>query len=233
MSNNDFDKGWVKVEGFLNRDTADLLYAHVLLAKRRLEVITDNIDNMDQYTKEVYYQYTKEVHREDKRSSTIIDNELGLWGTLEDGQANGNYSRYGDLIFDTLVLGKRKELSKITQMNLVPQYSYYRLYTEGSELKKHKDRESCEISVTLCLGYDSHYNWPIWFENSDGKQISVELKPGDMVVYKGCDLEHWREPFKGNHHAQVFLHYSDFNGPYGSEKFDGRSALGLGFKEKK
>jgi len=29
-----------------------------------------------------------------------------------------------------------------------------------------------------------------------------------MLIYKGCDLEHWREPFNGQVCVQTFLHYS-------------------------
>ena len=207
MSNNDFDKGWLKVEGFLNRDIVDILYAHVLLAKRRLEVVRKNTVYMDFERTDI--------------------NHSPLWGTFDDDQAIGQYSAYGDLIFETLLLGKRKELSEMTQINLVPQYSYYRLYAEGSELVKHIDRISCEISVSLCLGYNSHYNWPLYFEDKDGKEISVYLEPGDMVIYKGSELTHWRNPFKGENHAQVFLHYNDLNGQYGDTKYDGRKGFGL------
>ena len=35
------------------------------------------------------------------------------------------------------------------------------------------------------------------------------LKPGDMLVYKGMILEHWREAFIGQDCAQVFLHYNN------------------------
>ena len=79
----------------------------------------------------------------------------------------------------------------------------------------------------MCLGYDSDDSWPIWFEDSDGKKVSVELQPGDMVIYKGCELDHWREPFKGKNHAQVFLHYNDETGKDGQQKYDGRWCLGL------
>ena len=196
----DFNKGWIKFDGFLNRDMADFLYGYVLLSKRRLEVEKEN---------------------------DLSETHQHMYGTFDDSQALGDYSKYGDLVFDTLLIGKTKQLSEITQINLVPQYSYHRLYTKGTELERHRDRESCEISVTLCLGYESHYNWPIWFEEKNGEKISVTLNPGDMVIYKGVELDHWREPFQGNNHAQVFLHYNDKNGPYGHQKFDGREVLGV------
>ena len=196
----DFNKGWIKFDGFLNRDMADFLYGYVLLSKRRLEVEKEN---------------------------DLSETHQHMYGTFNDSQALGDYSKYGDLVFDTLLIGKTKQLSEITQINLVPQYSYHRLYTKGTELERHRDRESCEISVTLCLGYESHYDWPIWFEEKNGEKISVTLNPGDMVIYKGVELDHWREPFQGNNHAQVFLHYNDKNGPYGHQKFDGREVLGV------
>ena len=215
----DFNKGWIKFDGFLNRDMADFLYGYVLLSKRRLEVFEKEND-LSEIAFPTYKIY---------KILSIHQNMYGkhMYGTFNDSQALGDYSKYGDLVFDTLLIGKTKQLSEITQINLVPQYSYHRLYTKGTELERHRDRESCEISVTLCLGYESHYNWPIWFEEKSGEKISVTLNPGDMVIYKGVELDHWREPFQGKNHAQVFLHYNDKNGPYGHQKFDGREVLGV------
>ena len=195
---------YIHVKKFISDDVADLLYGHVLLAHRRLSVMLDDKDFYDP---------------NEKMNPT-------LYGTFDDPQAIGDLSRYGDLIFDTLLLGKTEQLEEITETGLIPQYSYYRLYTKDAELKKHIDRESCEISLTMCLGYDAETSWPIWFKDKDGKEISISLEKGDMVIYRGCDLEHWREPFEGNNIAQVFLHYTKKGGKYENEKYDGRPALG-------
>ena len=68
------------------------------------------------------------------------------------------------------------------------------------------------------------------------KGIKIDLKPGDMLIYLGCDYEHWREEFKGDNCGQVFLHYNN-NKTKGSKinKFDKRPTLGLPawFKNKK
>ena len=112
-------------------------------------------------------------------------------------------------------------------------------------MHRHKDRFSCEISTTMNLGGDK---WPIYIEpnpkkgghskNKDGSQgeykseytdgVKVELKPGDMLVYKGNICEHWRDQFTGQDCAQVFLHYNNAK-TKGSKKnmFDGRRHLGL------
>ena len=56
----------------------------------------------------------------------------------------------------------------------------------------------------------------------------VMLNVGDMLVYSGCELEHWREPFEGNTCAQVFLHYNHLNGPFSKQnRFDKRPMLGV------
>jgi hypothetical protein len=90
-------------------------------------------------------------------------------------------------------------------------------------LERHKDRPSCEISTTLNLGGD---NWPIYLEPSGKKGlkgVKINLKQGDMLIYSGCELEHWREPFEGEECTQVFLHYSTKL----ENRFDKRPMLGL------
>ena len=60
------------------------------------------------------------------------------------------------------------------------------------------------------------------------KGVRVDLDTGDMLVYSGCDLEHWREPFEGNICHLVFLHYNHRKGPFAEKnKFDQRPILGI------
>ena len=73
--------------------------------------------------------------------------------------------------------------------------------------------------------------WPIYIDPT-GKTgqagIPVNLEPGDMLLYSGCDLEHWREEFRGKDCAQVFFHYNDVTTEKGKKnKFDSRPFLGL------
>jgi hypothetical protein len=160
-------------------------------------------------------------------NSNIKDQILfsDMWGTYGDSQIPNTYSHYSDLVMETLLMKLQNLINKKTKLNLVPTYSYTRIYKKGDELKRHKDRLSCEISTTLFLGGDE---WPIYLESSgklNKKGTKVDLKKGDMLIYKGCIVEHWREKFKGNECAQVFLHYnSEINK---ENKFDGRPHLGL------
>jgi hypothetical protein len=144
----------------------------------------------------------------------------GMFGTWKDPQIPNTYSHYADHVMETLLVKVLPVMKNETELDLCPTYSYARLYKHGDELKKHKDRPSCEISTTINLGGDP---WPIFIEGT-----KVLLEVGDMLVYSGCDLEHWREPFDGNICGQVFLHYNHVNGPFAEKnKFDGRPMLGL------
>lgn len=134
-------------------------------------------------------------------------------------------SGYGDPLCDSLLLCKKELMEKETGLSLLPTYAYWRMYTYGSYLKKHKDRPSCEISVTLHLGGDK--KWPIFVE---GK--SFLLKPGDAIIYRGCEQEHWREKFYGDWYSQLFIHYVNANGPNKEWYRDKRKEWGTppGFK---
>ena len=146
----------------------------------------------------------------------------------QDEQIPDTYSCYSDIAMETLMLKCQPGMEKATGLNLNPAYSYARIYKKGDELVRHKDRFSCEISTTMNLGGDP---WPIYLEPS-GKEgmkgVKVDLKPGDMLVYSGCELEHWRKKFKGKECVQVFLHYNNSKTPGAKENiFDKRPHLGL------
>ena len=143
---------------------------------------------------------------------------FGIW---TDQQIPETYSHYADIVMETLLQKVKPIMEKKSQIELIETYSYARIYKKGDELHRHKDRYSCEISTTMHLGGDE---WSIYLE----PDIKVDLKQGDMLMYRGCDLEHWRETFKGNECAQVFLHYNDASGKDAkSNKYDTRPILGL------
>ena len=154
------------------------------------------------------------------------------WGTKEDPQCWGVYSHYADIAMETLLVNCLPLVEKETNLKLWPTYAYTRVYKKGHALEKHTDRKSCEVSTTLNLGGDM---WSIYLTDKKGKDVEVKLKPGDMLLYSGCELEHWRNPFKGNYCSQVFLHYNIQSKKNKIRKFDQRTHLGLPkwFKGKK
>ena len=205
------ENGWVKIEKYIDTNMSNLLYHHIQLEAQRLAYLEDN----------------------------SIEADADFNGTFGDTQAPGDFSKYGDPIFDALLSLGTEKLSELTGKDLIPTYSYHRLYTQGTELKRHKDRPSCEISTTLCIGYDNSnvdaskypdWDWPMYVGPKDGEKgtdgMPIHMKPGDMLIYRGDVVEHWREPLWGNNHAQVFLHYNEKEGQY-NIPYDGRPLLGM------
>ena len=64
------------------------------------------------------------------------------------------YSHYADNVKETLLVKMLPVMAKETGLELIPTYSYARIYKKGDILRRHKDRPSCEISTTLNLGGD-------------------------------------------------------------------------------
>ena len=153
---------------------------------------------------------------------------------------HNTYSQYANIAMETLMLKCQPLMEKTTGLKLYPTYTFARLYNNGDILERHKDRFSCEISTTMNLGGD---DWPIYLSPNenvgipDGKKITVEskakgikvnLKLGDMLVYRGMELEHWREKFEGQQCVQVFMHYNNRKTPGSKDnRFDTRQHLGL------
>lgn len=128
---------------------------------------------------------------------------------------------YDGWIFLELMLEKLPFLNDIVEEPLFPTYCFGRLYKNGDDLRRHKDREACEVSVTLHLGSDG-VEWPICFEKPNKETVCVNLKPGQAVIYLGCATEHWRDKFAGRAYGQVFLHYVRARGGYRRYYFDKR-----------
>ena len=188
-----------------------------------------------------YFRMQKQVYDTCKaaRYFSPFESILGFYEE-SDGQIPNTYSQYANMAMETLMLKCQPDMEKATGLKLYPAYTYARIYKKGDELKRHKDRFSCEISTTMNLGGD---DWPIYLEpnsklggviegfgyvSKNTKGVKVDLKPGDMLVYRGCELEHWREKFKGKECVQVFLHYNNRKTPGARDNmFDKRPHLGL------
>ena len=170
-----------------------------------------------------------------------ITYDTGLLGTWTDKQIPNTFSCYADPVMETLLMKVLPVMKQHTNLDLIPNYSYSRIYKKGDKLRRHSDRPSCEISTTLNLGGDP---WPIFIDGTGTKAVINEfreihkpnapegtkilLEVGDMLVYSGCELEHWREPLEGNVCGQVFLHYNHVNGPFAEKnRFDRRPMLGI------
>ena len=207
--------------------------------KKNKYIVIKNVINKDLST--FLYNYIlikKQVFLTCIKSKYISPYEF-LLGE-HDSQVPNTYASYGDIAMETLLLKCQPIMEKITGLKLTPAYAYTRVYKKNDVLERHKDRFSCEISTTMNLGGDK---WPIYLSphenvgepdgkkftmSSKAKGVKIDLDPGDMLVYRGVELEHWRNKFKGKDCAQVFLHYNNIKTPGSKENiFDRRPHLGL------
>ena len=154
----------------------------------------------------------------------------GTW-SFEDVPRGDEFSKhafYSDPLSEVLLMKSVDSMSEITQKKLTPTYSFFRIYDYLDELEPHVDRPSCEYSVTINVF--SKKIWPIFMQDRnkpDTKPSSFDLSPGDAVVYKACNVSHWREKMinKDNFTVQFTLHYVDLDGPFAKYKYDQRPGL--------
>ena len=137
-------------------------------------------------------------------------------------QVNGSLARYNHPFYKRTHYSLMKQIEGILSMDLLPTYYFDRFYYEGQKLARHSDRPSCEISATVQISTNRDEAWPIWFQRPDQTENSVSMKNGDMVLYRGCEREHWREPLTGenSYHHQIFFHYVNAQGPYVHYAYD-------------
>lgn len=175
------------------------------------------------FSKDLLYHLKTEFEmiRDVRFFETNVKNKFAFGDTF----VPKSYCQYGALPFETLSIQLKEQISQIVDKELYPTYTYARVYYKGAILPSHVDRPSCEYSTTICI--DSTDLWDFHIEDRDGKNNTIKLNPGDMCVYDGCNLSHWREPFQGEMQTQVFLHYVNANGPNSSYKYDKRIMMGI------
>lgn len=185
----------------------------------------------DYFDKNRYVYLSNVLSKDDCEQLTKYMWDMKEKGQLvQDEQCPLSYSIYGSEIFDGILDKICKPLSEQLGVELLPAYTYARLYQPGEELVRHRDRESCEISGTMTLGFDPGSGlWPIFFahDEDDTNGIKFEVGTGDLVMYRGNELYHWRPTYKGKWQVQVFFHYVDANGPHKDHAYDGRKKLGV------
>tara|TARA_R100001460_G_scaffold38522_1_gene73074 strand:+ start:125 stop:727 length:603 start_codon:yes stop_codon:yes gene_type:complete len=191
--------------------------------KHKFEVVKKALDKNVANFLFNYLKLKKQVldHLQKTRFLSPYDRSMGSY---LDEQIPNTYSIYSDHAMETLLMFLKDTIEKKTKTKLIETYSYARLYKQGDILFRHKDRSSCAISATVNLGGDP---WPIYLNTTNNLAqdgFKVDLTPGDLLIYSGDKMEHWREEFQGDISGQVFLHYNEFGS---KNKYDGRPMLGL------
>jgi|13_taG_2_1085334.scaffolds.fasta_scaffold13704_4 hypothetical protein len=190
-------KDYELIKGALHSSFAETIYDYLLL-KRKVQ---------DTLIKKKYY----------KKSESIF-------GHYGDNICDDTWCIYGDPLCDVILHRFIPSMSELCGQEVIPTYSYARLYKKGDKLSKHTDRVSCKVSCTIFIGGDT---WPIYLKENN-KNVKIDFEQGDMLVYDGRKLPHWRNKFKDKTCAQLFLHYGFADNPADVKNaFDKREHYGL------
>ena len=137
-------------------------------------------------------------------------------------QVEGSCCRYNHPDYKELHYEIKKKTEAVIGRKLYPTYYYDRFYFPGQELTIHADRPACEISISVHIASNIEGKWPLWIKTPNGERHSIALRPGDGMLYKGCERPHWRDPLpreytktwygkkvekEGLFYHQIFFHY--------------------------
>ena len=157
-----------------------------------------------------------------------------------DSQVNRRYYQHNEPLAKFFHKNLTELMSIIAGEEVKPSYVYAASYKEGAALKPHIDRDVCKFSFSFQVDYlpeqQNHLspwalylstkevsiddpasfeweNFPPDAENEHAK--AVYLASGDCLVYKGCELTHYRYALpEGHQSTSLFFHYvpADFEG---------------------
>jgi hypothetical protein len=134
----------------------------------------------------------------------------------------------------TFLWGLTPIMGELTGADLLPSYDYFRIYQQDDICRVHSDRPSCEHSVSLTLAYSDALPWPLQvgstrvseegpFHEDFGDEpfSSIEMQPGDAVLYRGMNLRHGRtQPNPNRWSAHLFLFWVERGGEFEQHAFD-------------
>jgi hypothetical protein len=154
----------------------------------------------------------------------LFENEL----FTRDSQCPTSLSLGGDPGLDSVLEWVRPEIGRLVGFELAPTYSYTRRYAKGELLKRHIDRSSCEVSVTVSIKIpDRATSSVIYLKPPNSRTKKIAMREGDGCVYAGAEIEHWRDRFRVDGYIQLFLHFISKSGPHFPDYlYDGRQFLG-------
>lgn len=136
----------------------------------------------------------------------------------------GAYRRYADPLCDVLSTILLPRIEKILGFNLIPTFTFYRIYKNGVELPRHKDRRECEFTLDICISKTNC--WPMYI-NINNKIEIVDLEENEALIFEGEKYEHWREPFQGEEQIMLFIHYVRNIPENINVQYDSRTKMGM------
>ena len=135
---------------------------------------------------------------------------------------------------ETFLWGLTPIMSQLVGRDLLPSYTYFRIYLKGDICRVHSDRPSSEFGLSMTLEYSDDQIWdlqlgkeridslyPLSYDFGTMDYASIEMGVGDAVLYQGSHYAHGRmQPNPNAWSAHLFLFFVDRNGPYSKHAFD-------------
>ncbi len=139
----------------------------------------------------------------------------------------GPNNQYAPIAAQMFLGSLTAKMSALVGRELLPSFSFWRIYRQGDVLNRHKDRNACEVSVTISLMPKDKESaiWPIAVCDLHGQNHSINLPMGSGLLYQGTEVEHWRDPLTTSEHYQMFLHYVVAGGRFAELVHDEGKAL--------
>ena len=188
--------------------------------------------------KNLYFPPPKDENNNNKTGALVYEgDEPKLIEEIDELDVPTSFSRYKYPSYHQVHKLIGKAIENILQIDLFPTYYYERCYWKNSVLVRHTDRPACEISISIQVSSNTK-PWPIFFKKPNGEESSVTMNDGDGVIYKGIEIEHWRNRLDSKYnkfqryikklrkidddtyHHQVFFHYVKAQGNYVHHAYD-------------
>ena len=222
IENNRKDEDKPKWGGKTNQTTLDFVNNRYVVLK---DFIPKEIINMTMDT-------WRCIENDEEQYNAIFRPEDELTHSTPEEQRNKSHGAYNFPPAVGIHRYLKNKLDSVIDLNLQETYSYSRKYVRGASLSAHTDRPSCEISLTFPLAYNTDDNtpWKIWLNNEYNwvnhndrrgqkfikkntqdvkpqRGISVDLEVGDVLLYQGPNIPHWRNTLMGDYSYHMFIHF--------------------------
>ena len=132
-----------------------------------------------------------------------------------------SFSYYAPLCFEILYPRIMPRCEEILNKKMIPSFSYARILYEGAKMEKHVDRNSHSMACTITFEIDKE-PYDFWLTDLEGNDVALKLYPGDMCLFNGAKLVHWRNTYTGKKCIQATLGFADEE----INRYDGRKLLG-------
>jgi hypothetical protein len=132
---------------------------------------------------------------------------------FNDGHVEGRYGIHNDVLSRYFHFQLAPLISRMVGETVKPSYVYSATYLEDAILKPHTDRPQCEFTMSFQVNFEPSQpngvsSWALCLDDLRENRVETFLANGDGLIYKGCELVHYREHLaKGHRSTSIFFHF--------------------------